>query len=131
MFTSPPPQLNITICTSCFGCCHFCFAEIVLQCCILRHQPWCSPFVPLSSTKFCPPRPAQGCYKLSHTVGLMFTWSDQCYTEIFFIFCSSSTTKILSLMLSCSEFMRSGLASQIHAHAPSQQACSASTPCNP
>lgn len=86
----------------------------------------------------CPPSQPPGFYyELSHTESLMFTWSEQGCTEIFFIFCSSSVTKILSLMLLCSEFMGLGHGShthtniQMHAHTHSQQSCSASTPCNP
>lgn len=85
---------------------------------------------------FCPPSQPPSCYyELSHTEGLMFTWSEQRCTEIFFIFCSSSVTKILSLMLLCSEFMGLGHGTHTrmhaHAHTHSQQSCSASTPCNP
>lgn len=42
----------------------------------------------------------------------MFTWSEQRSTEILFIFCSSSVTEILSVMLLCSEFM--GLGAHTH-----------------
>lgn len=89
---------------------------------------------------FCPPSQPPGCYyELSHTEGLIFTWSERRCTEIFFIFCSTSVTKILSLMLLCSEFTGLGhgthtqtqARSRTHTHARSQQSCSASTPCNP